>query len=124
MGRDVGLGPYMRFKKKYLDAVLAGTKRVTVRYGIVRPRFSLVYVVCCGEIYGEALITRVVYTKLGSLGDDVVFAEGMESREELIGELREIYGDVSNDDTVSVIYFTLVRKYDKPVPLAHGRGGS
>ena len=77
MGRDVGLGPYMRFKKKYLDAVLAGRKRVTVRYGIVRPRFSLVYGGCSGEIYGEALSTRVVYTKLGSLGDDVVSAEGM-----------------------------------------------
>jgi hypothetical protein len=41
---------------------------------------------------------------------------------ELINELREIYGNVEEDDPVSVIYFTVVRKYDKPVPLSHLRG--
>ncbi|RFA97674.1 ASCH domain-containing protein [Pyrobaculum aerophilum] len=118
MGRDVELGPYLRFKRKYLEGILAGKKRVTVRYGIVRPRFSLVYIVCCDQIYGEAIITKVYYTRLDRVGQDVIEAEGFGSREELVSELKEIYGEVRDGDTVSVIFFSLVRKYDKPVPLA------
>ncbi|MEZ0319818.1 MAG: ASCH domain-containing protein [Pyrobaculum sp.] len=116
--RQVDLGPYLRFKEKYLENVLSGKKRVTVRYGVVRPKFTLVYIVCCDKIYGEAFITRVYYTKVEKLGEEVVEAEGFESREVLINELREIYGSVKEDDTVSVIFFTLVRKYEKPVPLS------
>jgi len=121
VGREVELGPYLRFKEKYLESILSGRKRVTVRYGVVKPRFSLVYIVCCDAIYAEAFITRVYFTRLGKLGNDVVAAEGFESMTELINELREIYGNVDKDDTVSVIYFTVVRKYDKPVPLSHLR---
>ncbi|ACB40853.1 ASCH domain-containing protein [Pyrobaculum neutrophilum] len=121
MVREVDLGPYLRFKQKYLEGVLSGRKRVTVRHGIVRPRFNLVYIVCCGEIYAEAFITKVYYTRLGKLGEDVAAAEGMESREELIAELKEIYGDVGEDDTVSVIYFAVVRRYERPVPLERMR---
>jgi Uncharacterized conserved protein, COG2411 len=119
VGREVELGPYLRFREKYLENILNGRKRVTVRYGIVKPRFSLVYIVCCDAIYAEAFITKVYYTKLGKLGDDVVAAEGLGSMTELINELREIYRNVEEDDPVSVIYFTVVRKYDKPVPLSH-----
>jgi hypothetical protein len=119
VGREVELGPYLRFKEKYLENVLSGRKRVTVRYGVVKPRFSLVYIVCCNAIYAEAFITKVYFTKLGKLGDDVVAAEGLGSRAELINELKEIYGNVNEDDPVSVIYFTVVRRYDKPVPLWH-----
>ena len=121
MSREVELGPYLRFKEKYLENILNGRKRVTVRYGIVKPRFSLVYVVCCDAIYAEAFITKVYYTKLGRLGNDIVAAEGFESMAELINELREIYGNVDEDDPVSVIYFTVVRRYDKPIPLSHLR---
>lgn len=123
MTRDVELGPYIRFKPKYLENVLSGKKRVTVRYGVVKPRFNFVYIVCCNEIYGEAFITRVVYTRLGKVGEDVAAAEGLESREELVNELREIYGDLKDDDVVSVIYFTVVRVYQKPVSLQRLRGG-
>jgi hypothetical protein len=121
VGREVELGPYLRFKEKYLKDILTGRKRVTVRYGVVKPRFSLVYIVCCNAIYAEAFITKVYFTKLGRLGDDVVAAEGLESMTDLINELRDIYGNVDEDDLVSVIYFTVVRRYDKPVPLSHIR---
>jgi len=121
VGREVELGPYLRFKEKYLKDILTGRKRVTVRYGVVKPRFSLVYIVCCNAIYAEAFITKVYFTKLGRLGDDVVAAEGLESMADLINELRDIYGNVDEDDLVSVIYFTVVRRYDKPVPLSHIR---
>jgi len=117
VGREVDIGPFVRFKEKYLESVLSGRKRVTVRYGVVKPKLSLIYIVCCDKIYAEALITRVYYTELGKLGEEVVEAEGFTSREELINELREIYGEVGDRDVVTVIYFTVVRKYDKPVPL-------
>lgn len=119
MKREVNLGPYLRFKQKYLDDVLSGRKRVTVRYGVVKPRFNLVYIVCCNEIYAEAFITKVYYTKLGKLGEDVVIAEGFKSKEELFTELKEIYGEVNENEVVSVIYFTVVRRYNAPVPLSH-----
>ncbi|MCC6020569.1 MAG: ASCH domain-containing protein [Thermoproteaceae archaeon] len=118
MAREADLGPLLRFRQKYLESVLSGKKRVTVRYGIVRPRLSLVYIVCCDAIHAEALITKVYYTRLGRLGADVIAAEGLSSREELLSELREIYGNVRESDLVTVIHFTIVRKYGRPVPLS------
>ncbi|MFN7105896.1 MAG: ASCH domain-containing protein [Pyrobaculum sp.] len=117
MGREAELGPYLKFREKYLDKVLTGVKKVTVRLGIVRPRFSLIYIVCCGHIYGEAVVTKVYYTKLSKVGEEVARAEGFESREALIQELREIYGDVDGEDLVTVIYFTVVKKYERPVSV-------
>ncbi|MFN3803778.1 MAG: ASCH domain-containing protein [Pyrobaculum sp.] len=117
MRREAELGPYLKFRERYLEKVLTGVKRVTIRHGVVRPRFSFMYIVCCEHIYAEAVITKVYYTKLGRVGEEVIKAEGLESREVLLQELREIYGDVDEEDPVTVIYFTVVRRYERPVPV-------
>ncbi|MEM1519030.1 MAG: ASCH domain-containing protein [Pyrobaculum sp.] len=123
MVRDIELGPYLRFKQKFIKRVIEGEKKVTIRYGVVKPRFNFVYIVCCDEVYGEAIITKVVYTRLSRVGEDLARADGFESREELINELNEIYGELDNEDVVSIIYFTVVRVYNKPVALSNLRGG-
>lgn len=111
------LGIVLRFKDKYLQKVLAGEKNATIRLGVLRPRFQLVYIGCCGMLYGEALITKVEYARLRELSSDVLNEEGFESLDEALAELRKLYPTISLDDTVSVIRFTLIRRYERPISM-------
>jgi hypothetical protein len=111
------MGPLLSFKEKYLSRVLSGEKRATIRLGVVRPRFQLVYITCCGMIYGEAVITGVQYAKLKELGSEVLREDGFNSLEEALEELKSLYPKIEPDSVVSVLRFALLRKYEKPVPL-------
>lgn len=112
-----GLGLTLSFKEKYLGRVLSGEKRVTIRLGVLRPRFQLVYIACCGMLYGEAVITKVEYVKLRDLSRDVLEEEGFKDLEEALAELRAIYPGIDLDDVVSIIRFSLVRRYERPISI-------
>ncbi len=114
------LGPYLNFAKTYIEKVIEGSKHVTVRRGVVRPKFARVYLTCCGYIYAEAFIHRVHYVKLGEITSDIVHAEGFNSREELIQTLRNLYGDLGEGELVTVIHFTVLKKYENPISIRHG----
>ncbi|AEA13267.1 hypothetical protein TUZN_1807 [Thermoproteus uzoniensis 768-20] len=111
------MGPILSFKEKYLERVLSGEKRVTIRLGALRPRFQLVYIACCGMLYGEAVITKVEYLRLRDIGEDVLREEGFGSLEEALSELRGLYPRIDLDDVVSVIRFSLIRRYEKPISI-------
>ncbi|CCC82325.1 ASCH domain-containing protein [Thermoproteus tenax] len=112
------LGPFLSFKEKYLRRVLDGDKKVTIRLGALRPRFQLVYIVCCDMIYGEAIITGVEYLRLRDVPLDVLRADGFNSLEEALAELKSLYPDISANDIVSVVRFIVVRRYERPVPTS------
>lgn len=111
------LGLTIGFKEKYLGKVLEGKKRVTIRLGVLRPRFQLVYIACCGMLYGEAVITKVEYVKLRDLSKDVLEEEGFKDLDEALAELKTIYPKIGLDDMVSVIWFSLLRRYEKPISI-------
>jgi hypothetical protein len=112
------MGPLLSFKEKYLARVLSGEKRVTIRLGTLRPRFQLVYIACCGMLYGEAVITKVEYIRLRDLGEDVLREEGFRDLDEALSELRELYPRIELGDVVSVIRFSLVRRYENPIHIS------
>lgn len=111
------MGPLLSFKEKYLGRVLSGEKKATIRLGVVRPRFQLVYIACCGMIYGEAVITSVQYARLKELSSEVLKEDGFNSLEEALEELKSLYPRIEPDSMVSVLRFALLRKYERPVPL-------
>ena len=117
--RVAKLNQFLRFKPKYLDRVLRGDKRVTLRLGIVMPRRQLVYILSDDMVYGEAIIESVQYARIRELDSNVLREEGVSSLDELVAELRELYGDVKPSDVVSIIRFRIVRKYPKPIDVRY-----
>ena len=115
--RIVKLNQFLRFKDKYLDKVLRGEKRVTLRLGIVMPSRQLVYILSGDRVYGEAVIESVQYRRISELDPLTLREEGVSNVEELVDELRELYGDVKPSDVVSVIRFRVLRRYERPVDV-------
>jgi len=111
------IGGFLRFKEEYLERVLRGEKRVTIRRGIVHVTRQLVYVVCCDKIFGEAIIDKVEYTKLNSINSYIMRQEGVSNMEELLNEIKKLYPNIKLNDNITIIYFTLIRKYEKPVDV-------
>jgi len=117
--RVAKLNQFLRFKPKYLDKVLRGDKRVTLRLGIVMPRKQLVYILSGDMVYGEAIIENVQYMRIREVDTGILREEGVSSIDELVEELKELYGSVKPDDVVSVIRFRVIRKYPKPVDVKY-----
>ncbi len=109
------LGKYLSFKRDYLNSVLSGRKRSTIRLGIVTPRNSRVYLECNGKIYGELYIESTEYVKFSELTEKDAVRDGFNSLEELKDALKNIYTNLSGEDWVTIIHFRLIEKYVKPV---------
>ncbi len=109
------LGKYLSFKRDYLNSVLSGRKKTTIRWGIVTPRSSKVYLECNGKIYGELHIESTEYVKFSDLTDRDAIRDGFNSLEDLKDALRNIYVNLRGDDWVTIIHFRLVEKYVEPV---------
>ncbi|NPA23858.1 MAG: ASCH domain-containing protein [Crenarchaeota archaeon] len=117
-GREsLELNYVIRFRPEYLDKVLRGEKRVTLRLGIVRPRFGEVLIACGNRAYGLCEIESMEITSIDKLDDKIVKMEGFKSREELIRALRSLYPEVAEKDLVTIIRFRVSKIFQRPIPL-------
>lgn len=112
------LGRHLMVKGKYVDLILEGKKTLTIRLGIVKPRYEEVIIHGKGRPIAKARITRVYHKRIGELSDDDAVKDGFKSREELINELRRIYEKVSDNDWVTLIEFKIVQRLDQ-LPYGH-----
>uniref|UniRef100_A0A7J3X6D7 ASCH domain-containing protein n=1 Tax=Thermofilum pendens TaxID=2269 RepID=A0A7J3X6D7_THEPE len=111
------LGKILHFKRRYVEALLRGSKVTTIRRGIVTPTQDRVFLEADGKVLGEARISSLRFTRLGDLTDADAQRDGFSSKEELLSALREIYPDIKQDDWVTVISLEDVTRYSKPIPL-------
>jgi len=109
------LRKYLSFKRDYLNSVLSGRKRTTIRLGIVTPRTPRVYLECNGKIYGELYIESTEYVKFSELTEKDAVRDGFNSLEELKDALKNIYTNLSGGDWVTIIHFRLIEKYIEPI---------
>ncbi len=100
-----------RYLKKVLECEIGGVTR-TIRLGIVKPKFREVYIHSAGKVVAKAEIVRVVYKRVRDLTDEDAMLDGFRSREELISELRRIYGRVSPDMYVTIIELKVTEHLD------------
>lgn len=112
------LGRHLMVKGKYVDLILKGKKTLTIRLGIVKPRYEEVIIHGKGRPIAKARIARVYHKRIGELSDDDAVKDGFKSREELINELRRIYEKVSDNDWVTLIEFKIVQRLDQ-LPYEH-----
>ncbi len=103
-------------KGSYIDRLLSGEKRATIRRGIYKPRYEEVIIHAGGRPIAKARITRVYYKKLKELGEYEARIEGYERVEDLIKELKNVYGDIDEDEYFTILEFEIVQRLDN-LPL-------
>lgn len=106
------IGRHLMMKGVYLEKLLKGVKRATIRRGIVRPRYKEVIIHAGGRPVAKAKILRVYHGKLRELGEYEAKLEGYESAKELIDDLKRIYRGARDDDIFTVIEFKIVERFD------------
>jgi len=111
------LGKILRFKRRYLEALMRGCKVTTIRRGIITPTRDRVFLEADGKVVGEATIASLRFTRLCDLTDADAQRDGFASREELLSALREIYPDIGQDEWVTVISLEDITRYSKPIPV-------
>ena len=82
---------HLEFKRKYLEFLLSGKKRSTIRKRAYVKPGEPVYVHCGGKIVGMARIRGVRKISLSDIDDQIARMEGFSDREELVRELDRYY---------------------------------
>lgn len=110
--RKVFIRRYLMIKEKFLKHILNGIKTTTIRLGKVVAKCNKVIIHSGGKPVAEALIKNIAYKKICELTDEDAKKDGYNSVEELISDLKSIYGsNISKDDVVSLIEFEITRKF-------------
>ncbi len=110
------LGLYLTFKSKYLKDVLKGTKKATIRLGIIRPFYKKILIECGGKLYGEAVIKSLRYVELSKLSEDDAIKDGFKNLKEMMTNLKKIYPFLKEKDKMTIIEFEVTEVYSQPVP--------
>ncbi|MEM2213829.1 MAG: ASCH domain-containing protein [Candidatus Nezhaarchaeales archaeon] len=110
--RVIFLGRHIMMKKDFAELVLAGIKTATIRLGIVKPKKKYVLLHSGGKVLAELEITGVKVKKVRELVDEDAKQDGFESKEAFIEALKKIYGDVKEDDDVTILSFNVLRRIE------------
>ena len=99
----------INFDSEFVGAIVNGRKVTTVRKGIKRyPVGRIVDLTANNQPFARARVDRVVVKRVKELTERDALLDGFESREELIDALKKIYGNVEDEELVTVVHFTVV----------------
>ena len=118
MARIKFIGRHLMVKGEYVDAILSGEKRATIRLGIIKPRYEEVMLHGGGKPVAIVRIEEVIHKRVSELTDEDAKLDGFNSRSELIKALRRVYERVTPRDHVTILKFKVVRRID-PSELRH-----
>jgi hypothetical protein len=100
-------------KGKFAKLILEGRKTTTIRLGRVIPKAREIIIHSEGRPIAEAVITNVIYKKVKELTEEDAKHDGYESLDELLKDLKNMYGtDIKPDDEVTIIEFSVVKRFD------------
>ncbi len=116
------LGRHLMVKGNYVNAILESKKVATIRLGIVKPKYDELIVHGGGRPVAKVAIESVEYKKVRELTDEDAKLDGFKTKDELIEELRRLYGYISPDDYVTIIKFKVIRKLTDLQPVDHYLG--
>ena len=110
------LGRHLMVKGEYVDNILDGRKKATIRLGIVKLRYRELIVHGGGRPVAKVRVTNVRYKRVVELTDEDAKLDGFKSREELLEALRKTYGEIKPSDYVTIIEFEVVQDLSKLEP--------
>ncbi len=100
----------INFDSEFVDRIINGEKITTVRRGIKSyPVGRIVELTANGQRFALAKVKKVVVKRVRELTDEDAVRDGFKSREELISALKRIYGDIRDDEFVTVVHFEVVK---------------
>lgn len=114
--RVVFLGRHLMVKGEYVDMILSGRKRATIRLGIVKVKYPELIVHGGGRPIAKVKVTDVVHKRVSELTDEDAREDGFNNVKELLDALRRVYGDVKPDDYVTIIKFQVTQDLSKLEP--------
>lgn len=106
------LGRHIMMKKKYVDPLLSGLKKATVRLGIVKPKFRELILHSDGRPVAKVLVRNIYYKRIYELNDEDAAKDGYSSVQELIRDLERIYGKIPIDAYVTVMELEVLQRFD------------
>ncbi|WP_202318695.1 ASCH domain-containing protein [Archaeoglobus neptunius] len=85
---------HLEFRRKYVNQLLSGKKRITIRNWTNLKEGDDVFVHCGGKIIGKAHIKSIRRKKVSELTEREAKLDGFRSLEEMLNEIRKLgYGD-------------------------------
>ena len=112
----VYLRRHIMMRGEYARLLLSGRKKATIRLGKVIPKYDEVIIHSWGRPIAKARIVKVIYKRIRELTNEDAWKDGFKTRDELLRELRRVYGDFNDNDLVTVIELEVVQRFDKLVP--------
>jgi hypothetical protein len=97
-------------KGKYVDLILEGKKKSTIRLGRWIPKYEEVTIHGGGRPFAIVKITRVVYKKVRELTEEDAKRDGLNGLDELLKELKGVYGRIDSEDVVTIMEFEVKKK--------------
>jgi hypothetical protein len=102
----------INFDAEYVKDILEGKKITTVRKGIKSyPVGKMVELTVNYKPFAKAKVLKVVVKRVKELTDEDAVKDGFNSKEELISALQRIYGEINENDFVTIVHFELVESY-------------
>ena len=103
---------YLNFSEDFMEKILKGEKRATLRLGIKDYSPGEEVIVRCGErVLGKAIIKDVRIKTFEEINYVDVMMDGYENKEELRKKLEEFYGKFKDDAIFTQIIFELSEIY-------------
>lgn len=106
---------HLMLRREYAEKLLTGEKRATIRLGKVIPKYFDIIIHSGGRPICKATITGVSYKKVSELTDEDARKDGFRDKRELIKELKKVYGNIRDDDLVTIIELKVTQRLDNLV---------
>lgn len=110
------IGRHLMMRKDYVDALLSGLKKSTIRLGIVKPKYRELILHSSGRPVAKVLVKNVYYKKLYELSDEDAVKDGFSNVQELLRNLERIYGKLPLDSYVTIIELEVLERFDHVEP--------
>lgn len=99
----------INFDKEYVNMILNGKKRTTIRKGLKSyPVGKIVEFTADNKVFCKARILKAVVKRLKELNDKDAAIDGFKSKDDLVKALKKIYGNVKDDEFVTIVHFEVV----------------
>ena len=100
----------INFDSEYVEPIVSGEKITTVRRGIKSyPVGRIVELTADGKRFALAKVKKVVVKRVSELTDEDAKRDGFESRDALISALRRIYGEIKDEEFVTIVHFEVLK---------------
>jgi len=107
------IGRKLMMKGEFVELVLKGIKKTTIRLGLVKPKHKVVILHGGGKDVAKVRITKVEHKRVKDLTEADARRDGFNSLEDLLKALKRVYGAIDPNEPVTIIGFEVLNLLDE-----------